>query len=474
MQETLEATPPEGREWLGLVPIVAGLCWLLLAETPAEVLLVVLPAILLISSGSALLLMPGDRRIVAMMAAGAVIGAMLSPVAWIVAGLDLGFYGLLGSVLSLMTAGRLGLFGEPHAPGAQPPDRSTAMDLKAGIDEALLGYFVGTATFPRGAEAERIAGEAIALDVLMQERGWHQDPSGLHPAPPPPAETFVERARLWGTDYEVLSFDSGFEPPPDLPGAERWNSFAANRNCHVRILRHPGPPRPWLMCIHGYRMGVPWMDLGMFSPGWLHHGLGLNVIQPVLPLHGPRRAGARSGDYYLDGDPLDLIHAQMQALWDLRRTLAWLREHEPQARVGVFGISLGGYNAALLSTYEPDLEFVIAGIPVIDFASALWRFLPPAQLRYFTARGLDEAKYRQLLAPVSPLSRPPLPETSRLQIVAATGDRVVLAPNPLALSTHWGVPVQWYQGSHLSVRRERAIRIALRQAMQRAGWPEPH
>ncbi len=471
MQDTVEITPPEGREWLGLVPIVAGLCWLLLIEAPAEVFLAVWPAILLISSGSALLLMPGDRRITAMMASGGVIGVLISPIAWIFAGIDLGFYGLLGSVLSRLAGGRLGLCGEPPSAGAPMPERSTVMDIKAGIDEALLGYFVGTASFPRGANAERIASEAIALDTLMDEKGWHQDPAKMHPAPPAPTETHIERARLWGIDYEVLNFASGFAPPPELPGAERWNSFEANHECHVRILRHPGPPRPWLLCIHGYRMGPAWMDFGMFSPGWLHHGLGLNVIQPVLPLHGPRRAGPRSGDYYLDGDPLDLVHAQMQALWDLRRTLAWLREQEPQAKIGVYGISLGGYNAALLSAYERDLDFVIAGIPVTDFASTLWRFLPPAQARYFSARGLDEAQYRRLLAPVSPLSRPPLPDTARLHIVAATGDRVVLAPNPLALSKHWGVPVQWYQGSHLSVRRERVPRTALRQAMQRAGWP---
>lgn len=471
MQDTLEASPPAGREWLGLVPIVSGVCWLLLSNGAMAALLATVPAILLISSGSALLLMPGDRRITAMMAAGAVIGLLLVPLILIFAGIELAFYGVLGSVLSLMTAGRLGLFGEAPAPGAEPPERSTAMDIKAGVDEALLGYFVGTASFPTGAEAERFVEESRALDVLMDERGWYRDPALLHPAPPPPAETYIERARLWGNDYEVLRFDSGFAAPPELPGAARWDGFEANRSCHVRILRHPGPARPWLLCIHGYRMGVPWMDLGMFSPGWMHHGLGLNLIQPVLPLHGPRRAGARSGDYYLDGDPLDLIHAQMQALWDLRRTLAWLREQEPEAKVGVFGVSLGGYNAALLSTYERDLDFVIANIPVTDFASALWRFLPPAQARYFTARGLDEAQYRRMLNTVSPLVRPPLQDTTQLQIVAATGDRVVLPPHPLALSAHWGVPVQWYQGSHLTIRSERAPRVALRQAMQRAGWP---
>src|SRR3546814_4593895 len=62
---------------------------------------------------------------------------------------------------------------------------------------------------------------------------------------------------------------------------------------------------------------------------------------PVLPLHGPRSTGWRSGDHYLDGDMTDLVYAESQALWDLRRTLAWLRANESGARVGVYGISLG-------------------------------------------------------------------------------------------------------------------------------------
>src|SRR3546814_12664071 len=76
---------------------------------------------------------------------------------------------------------------------------------------------------------------------------------------------------------------------------------------------------------------------------------------PVLPLHGPRSTGLRSGDHYLDGDMTDLVYAESQALWDLRRTLAWLRANESGARVGVYGISLGGYNAALLSGYDKEI-----------------------------------------------------------------------------------------------------------------------
>ncbi len=466
----IDAPLPKQWEWLSLVPIIAGAYWLLAGDGAGWLIWAAIPGALLLSAGVALLLMPGEPRILGLMAGGGVLGLLAVPLAWIVADAGAAFYGALLSLASLLAAGRIGLQREALYSGAVAPEMSSGMDFKAGVDEALLGYFVCTATVPSGAQAERMSEDALQLDATIREQGWDTDPQGLHPAPAAPAETFVERARLWGVDYEVLRFASDFSLPAEFRGAERWHGHELNRSCHVRLLRHPGPPRPWLLCLHGYRMGVPWLDLSLFSPAWLHHGLGLNLIQPVLPLHGPRRTGLRSGDQFLDGDLLDLLYAEMQTLWDLRRTLAWLRAQEPDVRVGALGFSLGGYNAALLATYERDLDFVLAAIPVIDFAAALWRFLPPAHLRYFAARGVDEDHYRRVLSVVSPLARPPLQARDRRHIIAAAADRIVLPSHPLALSEHWQVPVHWYQGTHLSVRRERVPRTVLRQALVGAKW----
>lgn len=467
---TVHLPPPRPREWLALLPVATGLYWLLADAGGLWLLLALLPGLLLIGGGVALLLLPGDARTLGPVALGVALGALLTPLAWWVAGLADAFWLLLLSIGTFLVAGRLSLLRAAQYDGMPEPERSTRMDAKVALDELVLGYFVGAASLPSGALAARNCEDAARLESAIAEHGWDEDPSRLHPAPQAPEDTQVERARLWGIDYEILRFESGFQPPAPLPGDDRWLRGEANRHCHVRLLRHPGPPRPWLLCIHGYRMGPAWMDLSLFAPQWLHQRMGLNMIQPVLPLHGPRSVGAKSGDQFLDGDLTDLLHAEMQTLWDLRRTLAWLRRHEPEARVGVLGFSLGGYNTALLSGYEQDLDFVIAGIPVVDLASALWRALPPAHLRYFAARGLDETRYRRLLAPVSPLSRPPLQPVERRHIFAATGDRIVHPEHPLALAEHWQVPVTWYQGSHLSARRERTMREAVRKAVDGAGW----
>ena len=97
-------------------------------------------------------------------------------------------------------------------------------------------------------------------------------------------------------------------------------------------------------------------------------------------------------------------------------------------------------------------------------------FLPPAHARYFVSQGFDLERYQRIIEPVSPLAVKPKLKRERLHILAATGDRLTVPRHPLALSQHWDVPVTWYQGSHLSIRREHATHELLRNAVAGAGW----
>jgi hypothetical protein len=463
---------PRQRELMAALPIVSGLFWLLAVRSAGWLFWGLVPGMIMLGVGVSLAFWPGDRRQTEFLAMGGIVGALFAlPATWPGGWLA----GALACALSLacyLVAGRLALSREPLAPGAPSPEKSVAMAAKAALDEALLGYFVSTATIPSGERAERMCEEALKLERTLENGGWLADPASFHREPMAPERVASSPARTYGFDYEKLSYRSGFVPHSELTGAQEWANHHANNECVSWLLRHKdGQRRPWLLCIHGYRMGHAWMDFGLFRPGWLHRKLGLNLLMPVLPLHGTRRIGLRSGDHYLDGDLLDLVHAQTQALWDLRRAVRWIRSQEPDARIGVLGFSLGGYNTALLATAEAELDFVVAGIPVADFASTLWRHLPPEHSDYFSAQGLSEERYRRILGVVSPLARPPLVGAERRYIFAGAGDRVVLPAQPLALASHWQVPVQWYQGGHLTFRGERSVRAHIEAAMQRAGWP---
>lgn len=461
---------PRQYQWWGLVPAVAGLYALSLVDGLVTALLAGPPALLWLVTGLSMVLLRGDARVTAYMAIGSVLAVLVSlPLVFAAAFLPAVLVGLLG-VVCFTVSGRVSLTEDVVDERVPEPDDDLRMQVKVGFDEAMLGYFLIAARVPGGELAERMCTEALELDTAMRSRGWLDAPDRLHLTPQAPDKVNAQSDKRFGFDFERISFESGYVPDTALPGASRWAGHTANHRATAWMLRHPGPTRPWVFCIHGYRMGETWMDFGLFKPGFLHKRLGLNVLMPVLPLHGPRRVGRKSGDLYLDGDLLDLVFAQSQALWDLRRWLAWLRANEDRPQIGVYGVSLGGYNTGLLTGYEQDLDFAVAGIPVIDFAQTLWRVMPPPHRRYFEARGLSEARYRELLTPVSPLTLPCRLPRDRRFVFAAAADRIVPAQQPALLAAHWDVQTRWYQGSHMSIGNETEPRATLEEALRVAGW----
>src|SRR5438034_593341 len=87
------------------------------------------------------------------------------------------------------------------------------------------------------------------------------------------------------------------------PGGDRWLAHEANRTAHAWVLRHrDDEPRPWLICLHGFGTGTPFMDIPGFRARRLHRRFGLNLVFPTLPLHGHRRIGRISGEGFMSYD----------------------------------------------------------------------------------------------------------------------------------------------------------------------------
>ncbi len=221
-----------------------------------------------------------------------------------------------------------------------------------------------------------------------------------------------------------------------------------------------------MVCIHGYQMGYAGIDLLAFPPSWLHHGLGLNLVIPVLPLHGARKVGRRSGDGFLSGDILDSTHAAAQAIWDIRRVLSWVRA-QSESRVGVFGLSLGGYNAALLSTLDDELACVIAGVPLVDMPAAMIQHGLLAAIGDRESENLDPERMGEIMSVVSPLALEPLLPIDRRYLFAAVADRLVPPEQAARLWEHWDRPrIEWYQGAHVTFRAHSSVRLLVEEGLR--------
>jgi dienelactone hydrolase len=272
-----------------------------------------------------------------------------------------------------------------------------------------------------------------------------------------------------GWSYDHLSFASGYEPPEGEPGRERYLSYAPLRTGHAWVMRQKSEGRPWLICIHGYQMGVPLVDFGAFRPEWLHRKHGLNLVLPVLPMHGPRKIRRISGDGMLAGDLMDTVHAFAQAAWDLRRVVSWVRA-QGATQIGVFGLSLGGYSTALLSCFEDDLACAVAGIPATDFARLSWRHGPPDSLRRAEELGVGLNETLDLKRVISPLALEPKVPHERRYIFGGSADQLVPPDQVRDLWRHWGKPkMHWYPGAHVTFGAHPSVRRFIDDAFRESG-----
>ena len=439
--------------WPGVaaLPVATGMFWVWWAVQGGVLagLLGVLPGTLLLATGLSNLLWAGDARIFHFMSLGSILGVLLSLPAALVSGPVAALLLFAVSAVSYLATGYLALGQEPVPREAPEPRLDLAQCYTAAGDElSMCTIILTTGPLWVGSRAARIGRELDTALDMFEEKDWVHHPAGYHQEPPPITKPSREPSRYKNWSFDHLSFESGYEPHPDEPGRERWLSYKENRTAHAWVLQHPGGPRPWLVGLHGIRMGFPSRDLLLYRPEHLHHKLGLNLLLPILPIHGPRKVGAVSGDRILSGDVMDTIHAGAQAMWDVRRLISWLREQDAPA-VGVIGYSLGGYTAALLAGLEREIDCVISGNPAIDPSGLFWRNALSLTTRYLKTEGVTEEKMGTLMRPVAPLALTPRIARERRAIFCGVADRVVPPSEATSLWHHWENPrIQWYQGSH--------------------------
>ena len=349
---------------------------------------------------------------------------------------------------------------------------SRALIAQVLLDEMVLALMKRPDRVPSATEIARVVQDLTTTLALHRERGWTADPSEYHVAPPPLTDFEVRRERWLHTPFERLTWSSDYEPWAGLPGRERWLADERNRTAHALVLRHPGEPRPWVVCLHGLGTGIPAADIPGFRVRHLHWALGLNVLLPTLPRHGPRGPGRLGAQTVMSYDHGDAVLAVAQSVWDVRRAIGWARALG-QSPVTVHGVSLGGLVASLLAGLEPDLAAVIAGIPLVSIPD-LFRAHVPWRLRrrpWLTdVLGETAAEVHRVISPLAVASKV---DADRLYIYAGIGDRMVPPAQAVSLARHWeGANTLWFAGDHIGASWSREVRVFIDAALVARLAPE--
>lgn len=330
------------------------------------------------------------------------------------------------------------------------PTKLTTPALVASVlfDEVALAFMPALGSDCDRAQLERVRDETDAAITFFEARGWLDDPLRYYRTPPAPQAAELQPRRFGYVRYEQLSFDSEYEPPGGMPGAERWGANGPNARAQAFVLRHRGEPRPWLVNLHGMWMGKP-ADLLMTRALYWFRNRGFNVILPVAPLHGARGDGRRDSGGLISIDYLDNVHGISQAIWDIRRCLAWIKGQGGPSVI-VHGVSLGGFLAALIAGIDDRVDRVVCGIPLVDIGGVGER-APGAVHRLLDEYGLIGQRAQTVHRVISPLALPCRVEHDARYIYAGVGDRFTTAGQAYQLWKHWDEPaVLWFSGSHVA------------------------
>jgi dienelactone hydrolase len=168
---------------------------------------------------------------------------------------------------------------------------------------------------------------------------------------------------------------------------------------------------------------------------------------------------------------LDNVHGAAQSVWDVRRLVSWIRTQDDAARIGITGVSLGGYVTALVAGVEDGLACAIAGIPAVDLIDLIEHH---ARLESNSERARVIAVAKRVARVVSPLALTPRVPADRRFVYAGLADRLVHPRHQVVrLWEHWGRPeILWFAGGHLGFMNSKPVGRFVRDALTSSGLVE--
>jgi dienelactone hydrolase len=213
-------------------------------------------------------------------------------------------------------------------------------------------------------------------------------------------------------------------------------------------------PVPAVIVLHGWGAIVSKHLIQSCCKSFAEQGTAAFMLE--LPYHLERRAkGKLGGAEFMTADPQQLVEFGRQAVIDLRCVLDWLEvrpEVDPQ-RLGIVGLSLGAITANLAMGVDDRLKtgvFILGGG---DLTGIIWRdpLARPWKTKLQRA-GITEARLREALRPVEPLTFADPNRTRRVLMINGYYDLLIPEASTLALRQALGnPPIFWMNSGHFSM-----------------------
>lgn len=250
---------------------------------------------------------------------------------------------------------------------------------------------------------------------------------------------------------DVLSFESAFKAVNPAM-REHYRRFERNRTAWAEHWQHGDRPRPTLIVIHGFTADPYWINSRFLALPWFYEQ-GYDILLVTLPFHGRRqeKTSPYSGHGWFSHGFSHMNETMAHAIHDIRVFMDYL-EDTGVTKMGVTGISLGGYTTALLASVEERLSCAIPNVPVVSIMDIVLEWMPASWIARIGMKmgGISVTEARHSVAIQSALSFKPAIPHKHLMLIAGAGDRFAPPKHTHLLWEHWKrCRLHWFPGNHL-------------------------
>ncbi|MDZ4742244.1 MAG: alpha/beta hydrolase family protein [Verrucomicrobiota bacterium] len=212
------------------------------------------------------------------------------------------------------------------------------------------------------------------------------------------------------------------------------------------FLCRPWSEAPVMIFMHGFMSAS---DTGYHIWCKLMNKRGINAIFLHLPYHYSRRPkNFVSGELAISADLTRLAEGIRQSVKELRLLISDLKTLGTP-KIGLFGMSYGGWIGALTTRVDTNVNLLTMVEPIVDISHVMWESLAARTMRrQLQKKGVGEESLSRLFSLVCPFEGQANCPGENILMLAGSYDQIAPPHHVKRLAQYWGAHYREYAQAH--------------------------